>query len=277
LSNVIKSTLYISVDDIKRVEVAPIVNILPKKVSDDADDPMKRALADAEYIAAKEQLMRDAEAFAEEHIRQAAEEAERLREQAHAEIEDWWQMRRLDDEHHLEQTKEQGFQQGYDEGLVQAEAAVQAQYNEMLAQAKSILEQSFQSKELIIQEAEPFLLELSCAIAEKIIHKQLLLEPEWIIQQVKQVLSRRRDQGVITLCVAPSQFAFIQNAREELVLAIDSQAELQILPDASVKDEGCVIRSSFGSIDARIDTQLTEIKKELYQLAIRNEERFEHE
>lgn len=277
MSNVIKSTLYISVDDIKRVEVAPIVNILPKKVSEDADDPMKRALADAEYIAAKEQLMRDAEAFAEEHIRQAAEEAERLREQAHAEIEDWWQMRRLDDEHHLEQTKEQGFQQGYDEGLVQAEAAVQEQYNEMLAQAKSILEQSFQSKELIIQEAEPFLLELSCAIAEKIIHKQLLLEPEWIIQQVKQVLSRRRDQGVITLCVAPSQFAFIQNAREELVLAIDSQAELQILPDASVKDEGCVIRSSFGSIDARIDTQLTEIKKELYQLAIRNEERFEHE
>lgn len=277
MSNVIKSSLYISLDDMKRVEVAPIVTALPKKVADDAEDPMRRALADAEYLAAKEQLMRDAEAFAEEHIRQAAEEAERLREQARAEIEDWWQMRRLDDEHLLEQTKEQGFQQGYDDGLVQAEAAVQAQYNDMLTEAKAILEQSFQSKELIIQEAEPFLLELSCAIAEKIIHKQLLLEPDWIVQQVKQVLSRRRDQGVITLCVSPSQFTFIQNAREELVLAIDSQAELQILPDASVKDEGCVIRSSFGSIDARIDTQLTEIKKELYQLAIRNEERFEHE
>jgi flagellar assembly protein FliH len=57
-------------------------------------------------------------------------------------------------------------------------------------------------------------------------------------------------------------------------MAIDSQAELQILPDSTVKDNGCVIRSAFGSIDARIDTQLQEIKRELIQLAHQsNEER----
>lgn len=61
-------------------------------------------------------------------------------------------------------------------------------------------------------------------------------------------------------------------AREELSLAVDSQAELQILPDSTVKDQGCVIRSSFGSIDARIDTQLAEIKKELVRIALDTDE-----
>ncbi|MNG37780.1 flagellar assembly protein H [compost metagenome] len=55
-------------------------------------------------------------------------------------------------------------------------------------------------------------------------------------------------------------------------MAVDSQAELQILPDSTVKDHGCVIRSSFGSIDARIDTQLAEIKKELIRIALDTDE-----
>jgi flagellar assembly protein FliH len=64
---------------------------------------------------------------------------------------------------------------------------------------------------------------------------------------------------------------YIQDARDELVLHVDSQAELQIIPDSSVTDMGCVVRSSFGSIDARIDTQLQEIKHALRQIALRNE------
>jgi flagellar assembly protein FliH len=84
---------------------------------------------------------------------------------------------------------------------------------------------------------------------------------------VRNVLSRRKEKGVIALCVSPKHFDYIFNAREELLTSIDSQAELQILPDATVKDEGCVIRSAFGSIDARIDTQLKEIKSVLLHLA----------
>src|SRR5690606_23765030 len=114
---------------------------------------------------------------------------------------------------------------------------------------------------------EPYIVDLTCSIAEKIIGKQLQLEPELIVDMIQRSLSRRREQGEITLCVAPKQLALMQGAREELMAAIDSQAELVIIPDISVKDYGCVIRSKFGSIDARIDTQLSEIKRELLVIA----------
>jgi flagellar assembly protein FliH len=64
----------------------------------------------------------------------------------------------------------------------------------------------------------------------------------------------------------------MQDARAELTLAVDSEAELVIVPDATVDEGGCVVRTSFGSIDARIDTQLSELKAALMEVAAETDE-----
>ncbi|WP_261808225.1 FliH/SctL family protein [Paenibacillus sp. N3.4] len=219
----------------------------------------------------KEQILQDAEAFANEQVDQAMRECATLREQADAEINAWWDGRRSEDEAHIALSRQTGFDEGYQQGIAQAEDALREEHSEMLSEARTILEQAYKLKQQIIQESEPFLIELSASIAEKIIGRQLSLNPEWVVELIQSVLSRRREKGIIALCVAPSQFAYIQDAREELLTSIDSQAELQIIPDSTVLDRGCVIRSSFGSIDARIDTQLKEIKSALQQMATQNE------
>lgn len=217
-------------------------------------------------------MLSDAKEFAERQIREASEQAENMLAEAKLQIEAWWQEQREQDEHLIEALKSEGFNQGYEEGKQQAEQSLKATIEQMMSEASAVLEQAYLEKERIIQEAEPFVVELSCSIAEKVIDKQLGLEPDYVLDLVKRSLSRKREQGVITLCVSPAQFAFVQAAREELSLVIDSQAELQILPDATVQDRGCVIRSSFGSVDARIDTQLAEIKKELLRISLDNED-----
>jgi flagellar assembly protein FliH len=271
LSNVIKYTHYVSLDDKKVVEIAVQPNnsdgVLVNK--DDLTPEQLEELNEASQI--KEQILQDAEAFAEEQVRAAMEEASAIREQGQAEIEEWWNEKRQHDEQLQTQLKDEGFSQGYQDGLQFAEEELRRQYDEMLQEASQILEQAYVLKQQIIQEAEPFLIEMSCAIAEKIVSRQLTVESDWVVELIKTVLARRREKGIITLCIAPSQFSYIQDAREELLLHIDSQAELQIIPDPSVHDHGCVVRSSFGSIDARIDTQLKEIKNALQHLAVRSE------
>jgi flagellar assembly protein FliH len=44
-----------------------------------------------------------------------------------------------------------------------------------------------------------------------------------------------------------------------------------IVPDHSVQDQGCVIKTAFGSVDARVETQLTEIRQALLDLCLREE------
>ncbi|MBM6387802.1 MAG: flagellar assembly protein FliH [Paenibacillus sp.] len=277
MSNLIKSFHYVPVDDRKRLENhhhygGPETEGTDSEV-EGAETEALQARVDEETKRLTAEMLEDAKEFAEKQVREASEEAERMLKEAREQIDSWWQEQRQQDEHLIEAMRSQGFQQGFDEGKVQAELDLQVQIEQMMKEAQEVLQEAYVAKDQIIQEAEPFLVELACGIAEKVIDKQLTVEPEHTLELIRQNLSRKREQGMIALCVAPEQFAFVQAAREELSLSIDSQAELQILPDATVKDKGCVIRSSFGSVDARIDTQLSEIKKELVRIALEDEGR----
>ncbi|WP_090816530.1 FliH/SctL family protein [Paenibacillus sp. yr247] len=273
MSNVIKSFAYFPLDDKKLVEtISPLQLLRAGMLANDSvqlTPEQQQELSEATSM--KEQILQDAEAFANEQIHQALQDCAELREQTQAEINSWWETRRTEDEEHIALSRQSGYEEGYKQGIAQAEEVLRQEYGEMLSEAQVILEQSYKLKQQIIQESEPFLIELSTSIAEKVIGRQLTLHPEWVIDLIRTVLSRRREKGIIALCVSPSQFAYIQDAREELLTSIDSQAELQIIPDSTVQDRGCVIRSSFGSIDARIDTQLKEIKSALQQLATQSE------
>jgi flagellar assembly protein FliH len=282
LSNVIKATHYIPLDDKKLIQVSHSDPISEKEAAgsyaEQSEDEAEAVPAEVTAaLAAKEQIIRDAESYAESVVAEASEEAKRIRQEANEEVERWWRQRRTDDETAAANAREAGHQAGYRQGLEEAEAQIRSQYEQLLGEAQSIIESAVAMKHQLIQESEPFLIELSCSIAEKIITRQLSIEPEWSIELIKKVLMRRREQGIITLCVSAEHFQFVLDAREELMLAIDSQAELQIIPDPTVHDQGCVIRSSFGSIDARIDTQLNEIKKGLQQVALRSEGAYDDE
>nr|WP_145402787.1 FliH/SctL family protein [Paenibacillus xylanexedens] len=278
MSNLIKSFQYVPVEDHKRLENHHYYGSDEESGLDGdeaavSEADVLRARVDEETERLTAEMLEDAKEFAEKQVRDASEEAERMLQEAREQIDRWWQEQREQDEHLTEALRSQGFQQGFEEGRAQAEVELQVKIEEMMREAQEVLQEAYVAKEQIIQEAEPFLVELSCGIAEKVIDKQLTVEPEQTLELIRQSLSRKREQGQITLCVAPEQFSFVQAAREELALSIDSQAELQILPDATVKDKGCVIRSAFGSVDARIDTQLAEIKKELIRIALEDEER----
>ncbi|WP_042199166.1 FliH/SctL family protein [Paenibacillus camerounensis] len=274
MSKLIKHSQYVPVDVLKRLEQARQNAGIAEEpaVADSAGEVHYHDPAREEAEQSRRQMLKDAQEFAEEQVRGASLEAENIVESAKTEAEEWWRQRREQDEHLIEAVKSEAFQQGYQEGLTQAEHEMAKRMNEMMEEARMVLQEAYKARDVIIQEAEPFLVELSCSIAEKIVDKQLTVEPQFAMDLIRKNLARKREQGLISLCVSPSQFSFVNAAREELALAVDSQAELQILPDSTVKDMGCVIRSSFGSIDARIDTQLSEIKKSLVRIALDTEE-----
>jgi flagellar assembly protein FliH len=278
LSKLIKSDFYIPLTQLKLIETPNITNLFNSEI-DDQESQLNEA--DQEELnlihSAKSRILLDAEEIAEKQICQAMSDADDLKQKALLEIEQWWQERRDEDDTIAAKARNDGYEAGYQQGIQEAEAFIKASYAEMINESQATLDQAYRLKEQIIQESEPFLIELSCAIAEKVIQRQLNLSPEWVIEYTQGILSRRREKGLISICVAPKQFSFMQDAKDEFMLHIDSQAELQILPDATVSDHGCVIRSPFLSVDARIDTQLKEIKNALQLIAKRNESALDHE
>lgn len=280
MSNLIKSSYYTSAEEKRLIEIVEIARASLAEEGlqeENTVEPEPVTAEELETQASRDQILKDAAEMAERQMEQARKQADKLLSDARSEIEAWWAQRRQEDETASAEAAEQGYQQGLESGRADAEELVRQEYAAALDEAKAILELAQQQKDAMIEEAEPFLIELSTSIAAKLLNKQLSMEPDWILDLVKSILSRRREQGTITLCVSPGQFAYLSDAKEELMTALDSQAELLIVPDATVDDHGCVVRSAFGSMDARVDTQLTEIRQALLRMARRSEETTAHE
>lgn len=266
LSNLIKSSQVLTLDELRKLTIYKQYAVEEEETEEQSVEPEVEE-PDEETISLRDQIIDDAKAFAQSRIQEAAVECDKMLKDANEQIEVWWLEKRNQDEQVRQEVRQISYEEGYQEGLVAAQKEIAEKWQQDIEEASAVLKDAYQIREQIILEAEPFIVQLTCTIAEKVIGRQLTLEPEIVLDMIKNTLARRREQGEITLCVAPSSLAFIQAAREELNAVIDSQAELVIIPDASVKDDGCVIRSKFGSIDARIDTQLSEIKREMLLIA----------
>jgi flagellar assembly protein FliH len=272
LSNLIKSSHVVSLEDLKSLELIRIIKPIPQNISESDIDSEGNKAFDVEKQTLKERIISDAEQTAHEILLQAKSAAAEVITAAKQEAEDWWRSKRDEDEQHRQEAHRQGYDEGYRVGAIQAEEDIAQQWANRLQEAQAIVEQAYEAKETIVIEGESFLVELSCSIAEKIISRKLARAPEMAMKLFEKALSRRKEQGVIVLCVSPSQFAYVQAAKDELIRVLDSQAELQIVPDSSIKVGGCIIRSAFGSIDARVDTQLEAIREQLLRVAAHSSE-----
>jgi flagellar assembly protein FliH len=263
LSNLIKSTAYVPLSVVKQLESSAYAG--------DGEHDGAREGTVTELDQMKRIVMEKARKDAEELVTGAKKEIAALLEQARREADEWWEQRRGEDERYRAQIREAAYAEGLEQGRRDAERQVMDQYAALIAEGRSVLEQAHEAARRIVAESEPFLVELACAIAGKIIGRKFEEHPEWTADLVRDALKRCSGKDKIVLCVAPSQFAYIQSVRDDLASVIDSQAELLIVPDHSVQDQGCVIKTAFGSVDARVETQLTEIRQALLDLCLREE------
>lgn len=272
MSRIIKLTHYAASDDSVLLSVRPA----PKQTETDPEKLQKKQEILQEADSQARAIVQDAEETAQNILRQAAEQADELKRKAMEEIEAWWEQKRAEAEALFQETRERAVAEGYAAGHAQGKSEAYEEETGAINKAREILELAYSQKEKIIAEAEPFLVELSIAVAEKVICGELGQKPEQVLEMAKKVLNRSRVYGTVTICVNPRYYELVQENRAQLLALLDGQAELAVCPDHSVQDGGCVIRTQMGSVDARVTTQLEEIKRALLEIARGSEQSDDH-
>jgi flagellar assembly protein FliH len=191
------------------------------------------------------------------------QELSQKREQALRDLAAWRKQEEEQFQVQLEEEKKRGYQEGYEMGMDEGRNHGLLQYQELIQKAKGILEQAYEEKMAVIQEAEPFVIGLSVGIADKILQQELKTNEEALLPMIKQSLTSVYESTSLTLNVSPEDYPFVQKQREQLLAVMNGKVEVKIMPDYSIRHGGCIIHTSSGSVDARIDVQLSEIKKAL--------------
>lgn len=177
--------------------------------------------------------------------REAAQEAERLKESA------------------AEEGKQQGHAAGLRQGLDDAKRQMAEQVKQTADSCNAIIAAAEQDARRILQEAEPKIIELVLTISRKIIKDEVEERPAVVLELVRGALERVRDQNQIIIHISPDDYEFILQSRRQLQAVVGAEQTLTLTADAVLAKGGCLIETSFGTVEAGIDTQLESIRRVL--------------
>ena len=114
-----------------------------------------------------------------------------------------------------------------------------------------------QTKRKLRAEGEMELLKLSLAIARRILHRELAIDPEAVHGLVHTALQKLQNREVSRVRVNPAGVDAVRTALER----IGAAPAIQLFPDPGLKSGDIIFETSFGELDASIDTQLAEIQR----------------
>ena len=156
-------------------------------------------------------------------------------------------------------------QRAAQESEKQRQNAYDTGYQEGLAQTTELLVKARLEQEQFLKNANRDLMDLAFKIAEKIIGKQLEIEPDTIISIVKQAMQTVRQSKQLTIRVHPADAKILKENEEELQETLGRQRILDVMEDKKVQQGGCIIESEIGTVEAQLHTQLERLKKILLQ------------
>jgi flagellar assembly protein FliH len=149
---------------------------------------------------------------------------------------------------------------GFDQGVGDGRAAAQAEMDEMLETMRGLVEMARVERHKIIETAEPEILRLSVAIAERILNQHVALDENTVLEMTRSAITRLVNRETVTVRVNPADIETMRQHRDKL-MAMNDIDNLRVIEDQRVDRGGVLIETDAGTIDAKISTQLREVRR----------------
>lgn len=143
----------------------------------------------------------------------------------------------------------QGERAGLEAGGKRAEA--------MLRRLAQTLEELSSLRDNMVRQTERELVQLSIAIARRILHREVSVDPELTAALAHIALERLGGPTPATVRLHPDDYTIVTSGQVPAL----SARQVEIRSDPGVARGGCLVESEFGFIDASVDAQVDEIAR----------------
>ncbi len=168
----------------------------------------------------------------------------------------------------LESARSKGEEDGWEEGFSRGEEEV----NRLIARLNRILSSTIQKRNEVIEEAEAQIIDIIVAVARKVVKTITETHKNIVVEQIKQALSKLKGRAEITIRINVEDLMMTTKHKKDFIQMVEGIENVKILEDNSVDKGGCIINTDFGSIDARISSQLSELEQKIKEIAPFEEE-----
>lgn len=161
--------------------------------------------------------------------------------------------------------------QAEEAGRQAAQAEIERILDEKVAQQmktltpalRAAVQQIDDSRQDWLHHWETSVVELACAIAERIVRREIQEKPEITIEWITEALRLSGGAADITLRLNPADYETLGGQANRLAEQFNPAAPAKVIADEKIIPGGCRVETQFGAIDQQIETQLQRIAQEL--------------
>ncbi len=151
------------------------------------------------------------------------------------------------------------FAKAFAEGERAGAAAAQAQSVALAKQLTHSLEDLTRVRSEMIRHTEKQMVQLALAVARRVVHREVSLDPNLLLAMMRVALDRLSDAARVTVRLHPADH---QGAVAALA-GQDSHAHVTLSADPRIPRGGCRVESDYGDIEAGVDGQIQEVARAL--------------
>jgi len=231
-----------------------------QRIKEDAEAEVERIKSEAEETAFK--LMQKSTVDVRKAKEEAEVEAEQILDDAQTEVERITEEAKRQAEEILAEAKRNAYGEGREEGFKEGQEEV----TRLVERLHAMLNAASDKRQELLDNTEKQIVDLVLLISRKVVKVISESEKKVVIENVKQALDKVKGETEITIKVNTQDLNLTTRHNKQFIGAVESLKQVTIEEDNRVDPGGCIIETSFGDIDARIQTQLDIIEERIREL-----------
>jgi len=231
-----------------------------KKLKEESESEAARIKEEAEKAAFKvmqkqsteaRKVKEDAEAEADKIVKEAEQKANSIEEQSKKKAIAY-----------ITDTKKKAINEGREDGFKKGEEEVR----HLIERLHVILNAAIDKRKEIIESTERQLIDLVLLISKKVVKVISEKARAVVIANVKEALKKVGTDTEIIIKVNTADLDITTKHKKGFISQVETLKKVSIEEDSRVDPGGCIIETSFGDIDARIQRQLALIEERIREL-----------
>lgn len=156
---------------------------------------------------------------------------------------------------------EKGFSQGEKDGLELGQRRIET----IITQFKEILLEIECQRKDLYKAFEKEMLLLVLDISKKVIRHELKLHEDIILATLQGAIQYVVDRRKLVVHLNPVDYQYLLAHPEGLPLPLDEAGAVKVIEDHSIARGGCFLETSFGEVDATVESQFNEIVRLIWE------------
>jgi flagellar assembly protein FliH len=144
-----------------------------------------------------------------------------------------------------------------------AEQAVKKELASLLPALRQAIGEIHHAKQAWLAHWEASGVHVAAAIAQRVIRRELTVQPEIPLALVREALELAAGGSQIRIHLHPADHEALRKQVQLLIQETAGLGEAEVVADPAITPGGCRVETRFGMIDQQFETQLARIEEEL--------------